>query len=225
MAQKKPPRVLFNPEHVEVARDLLSDKDAGRLFFAICDYAMEGKLPENESKSWMACFKLMRSDIDRDKEKYVAKCEKNRQNVKARWNKDATEYIPAHDDTNVYGRIQSNSTEYETYATQHNATQNNATATAKKKESSPADDDISAQIVAHQRADDLIRRYKLPDTDMSREALLEDAERVGFDRLEEVLKQASLSNNRQGLSVNFYRAILNSSGAQKGEKMIAIENL
>ena len=80
---------------------------------------------------------------------------------------------------------------------------------------SAADDDLFDQIAAHQRADDLIRRYKLPDSDMSREALLEDVEKVGFDQLEEVLKQASLSNNRPGLSVNFYRAILNSSGAQQ----------
>lgn len=80
---------------------------------------------------------------------------------------------------------------------------------------SAADDDLFDQIAAHQRADDLIRRYKLPDSDMSREALLEDAEEVGFDRLEEVLKRASLSNNRQGLSVNFYRSVLNGSGKRK----------
>ena len=79
-----------------------------------------------------------------------------------------------------------------------------------------AADNLSSQIAAHQRADDLIRRYKLPDSDMSREALLEDAEKVGFDRLEEALKQASLSNNRQGLSVNFYRSVLNGSGTQNG---------
>ena len=80
---------------------------------------------------------------------------------------------------------------------------------------SAADDDLLNQIAAHQRADDLIRRYKLPDSDMSREALLEDAEKLGFLRLEEALKQASLSNNRQGLSVNFYRSVLNGNGKRK----------
>ena len=84
-----------------------------------------------------------------------------------------------------------------------------------------ADDDLSSQIAAHQRADDLIRRYKLPDGDMTREALLEDADTVGFDRLEEALKRASLSNNRQGLSVNFYRTVLNSSGKQKEANIYA----
>lgn len=81
--------------------------------------------------------------------------------------------------------------------------------------------DLFDQIEAHQRADDLIRRYRLPDSDPTREALLEDAEGVGFDRLEEVLKQASLSNNRQGLSVNFYRTVLNGSGKQKEANIYA----
>ena len=90
---------------------------------------------------------------------------------------------------------------------------------------SAADDDLFGLISAHQRADDLLRRYKLPDSDMSREALLEDAEKVGFDRLEEALKQASLSNSKPALSVNFYRAVLNSSGAQKGAKKIVIEGI
>lgn len=84
-------------------------------------------------------------------------------------------------------------------------------------DASAAGDDLTEQIANHRRADDLIRRYRLPDTDMSREALLDDAERIGFDRLEDALRQASLSNNRQGLSVNFYRAVLNSSGRQRGE--------
>lgn len=70
----------------------------------------------------------------------------------------------------------------------------------KREVASPADDDfdLSEQIAAHQRADELIRRYRLPDSDPTREALLEDAEKYGFDRLEDVLKQAALSNNRQG---------------------------
>ncbi|MBQ2990900.1 MAG: hypothetical protein IJD60_06385 [Clostridia bacterium] len=86
---------------------------------------------------------------------------------------------------------------------------------------SAAEDDLFDQIAAHQRADDLIRRYRLPDSDPTREAVLEDAEKVGFDRLEEVLKQASLSNNRQGLSVNFYRTVLNGSGKQKEANIYA----
>lgn len=77
------------------------------------------------------------------------------------------------------------------------------------------EDDILAAVAAHQRADDLIRRYKLPDTDTSRESLLEDAEKHGFDALEDALKRSSLSNSRQMLSVVYYRKFLEEP-AQKG---------
>lgn len=89
------------------------------------------------------------------------------------------------------------------------------------REAAAADEsDLLSQIADHQRADDLIRRYKLPDGDTSREALLEDAEKHGFDRLEEALKRASLSNSRQMLSVVYYRKFLDEPaqrlGAQDG---------
>jgi hypothetical protein len=70
------------------------------------------------------------------------------------------------------------------------------------------DGDILSFVAAHQHADDLIRRYKLPDSDNSRESLLEDAEKVGFDALEDALKRASDSNSRPMLSVNYYRRFL-----------------
>lgn len=74
------------------------------------------------------------------------------------------------------------------------------------------DEDILGCIADHQRADDLIRRYKLPDSDTTREALLEDVARVGFDLLEDALKRASLSNSRQMLSVVYYRKFLEDTG-------------
>lgn len=70
------------------------------------------------------------------------------------------------------------------------------------------DGDILSFVAAHQHADDLIRRYKLPDSDTSREALLEDAEKVGFEKLEDALKRSSMSNSRPMLSVTYYRKFL-----------------
>ena len=74
----------------------------------------------------------------------------------------------------------------------------------------PDDDenDLSDQIAAHQRADDLIRRYQLPDADPTREALLEDVTAVGWAKLEDALRQAALTNSRQRVSIVFYRSIL-----------------
>ena len=95
-----------------------------------------------------------------------------------------------------------------------------------EEESSPApssvESDILSRVEEHQHADDLMRRYQLPDGDTSREALLEDAERVGWTKLEEALQASSRSNSRQRLSVNFYRRFLND--APTGGGMIAIDN-
>lgn len=98
-----------------------------------------------------------------------------------------------------------------------NNNDNKAVAVSCDAPSTAADDDfdLSAQVADHQRADDLIRRYHLPDCDISREALLEDAERVGFEKLEEALQKAAFGNSRQGLSVNFYRTFLMGGGKRK----------
>lgn len=77
------------------------------------------------------------------------------------------------------------------------------------------DDELLERIGNVQRASELIRRYRLTDSDATLEALLEDAESCGFDALEAALKKASQSDNRGGISVNFYRAILRSSGEKK----------
>lgn len=86
------------------------------------------------------------------------------------------------------------------------------------------DDDLQASIAAYQRADSLMQHYGLPYLDVSREALLEDAERVGFDRLEEALKAAASSNSRERVSVKFYRCFLNDAPTTKGGDLIAIDN-
>lgn len=67
---------------------------------------------------------------------------------------------------------------------------------------------MSARIANHQHAEDLIRQYRLPDGDITMDALLEDAERAGWEKLENALKEAALGNSRQRISVKFYRSIL-----------------
>lgn len=77
------------------------------------------------------------------------------------------------------------------------------------------EDDLFDRIANVQRAGELIRRYRLTDSEATLEALLEDADAHGFDTLEAALKKASQSDNRGGISVNFYRAILRDSGGRK----------
>lgn len=79
------------------------------------------------------------------------------------------------------------------------------------------DDDLVQRILNCQRAGDLIRRYRLTDSEATLDALLEDADAHGFDVLEAALKKASESDNRGGISVNYYRAILRDSGGRQSE--------
>ena len=95
------------------------------------------------------------------------------------------------------------------------------------------DDEASAPIIGFDgtdltddmencaRADELVQRYKMPDTDQSREALLEDAAQIGWGVVEAALKKASLSNARQMVSVNFYRRFLVDTGqvAKRGDSL------
>lgn len=83
---------IFYPDHVRVARGLLEDADLGRLFLAVCAYAETGETPCGEqTKEWQVCFDLMRSFIDDNNERYVKRCERNRQNANARWTSTSTE--------------------------------------------------------------------------------------------------------------------------------------
>lgn len=170
----------------------------------------------------MTCFELMRGGIDRQREKYADACERNKRNIERRWAKK-------HDSvsSNVYGGIRSNTDVYgcipndTTYTNQTEPNQtkqsrsiNSVSATASEPVDAFDGSDLSGHVANLKRADGLIRRYHLPDCDASCDALLEDAERVGWEKLEEALGQAAASNSRQGLSINYYRAVMNGSGKE-----------
>lgn len=72
--------------------DLLSDEELGKLMRAIMVYEAEGVVPELDGMVKMA-FSFIRKDLDISREKYDAKCERNRQNGKngGRGNKTESE--------------------------------------------------------------------------------------------------------------------------------------
>lgn len=78
-----------------------------------------------------------------------------------------------------------------------------------------SDEEIATLRDNHAKADLLVARYHLPDGDMTREALLNDAESFGWDTLEAALKTAATSNSRERVSVAFYRSILNGNGGKR----------
>ena len=209
MARKKPPRMLIDLTQLFFASDLLEYEELGMLFEAIGRYSNDASLPDprEHSKTWNTCFKQMRETVDQDKANYAKKCETNRNNV------NTGRYKRNQDDTTVYDRNQDDTTVYEHYEgyetrpIQYNSIQEVA---GDNKPIPPAPPASEMQTLRenHQYAEQLIRRYGLPDNDPTLEAVLEDAEAHGWEKLEAALQTAALSNSRQKISVVFYRSIL-----------------
>lgn len=91
--------MIFYDNEVIVYR--LADDEAGKLFKSLFPFAKERIKPdfiENNSALAMA-FDIISLAIERNDEKYIEKCEKNRKNIEKRWNKE---------NTTVYDRNSSN---------------------------------------------------------------------------------------------------------------------
>lgn len=65
----------------------LSDADCKRLLQMMCDYAADGVEPEDTPDMVGMAFDCIRGLMDFDKERYHATCEKRRQAVQKRWDK------------------------------------------------------------------------------------------------------------------------------------------
>ena len=93
----------------------LTDEQLGQLTRALFIYARDGEVINLEPVVRMA-FVFIKDKIDRNQQKYQKKCERNRENIRKRWNKSNTnntkenERIPKN--TNVYERIPNDTTRY-----------------------------------------------------------------------------------------------------------------
>lgn len=58
----------------------LSDAECGRVFRALMSYARDGYVSMELNAGETVAFRFIKSQIDRDNEKYAKKCEKNREN-------------------------------------------------------------------------------------------------------------------------------------------------
>ena len=77
--------------------DELSDEQLGQLFRGMLDYFVSGKAPKFSGVLKFA-FIPIKQQMDRDQQKYDAKCEKNREKIQKYWDKVKS-------DTNVYNSI------------------------------------------------------------------------------------------------------------------------
>ena len=73
----------------------LNDAERGRLFTALLEYSMTGEVPDVRGNERFI-FPTMKEQIDRDKQKYDAKCKKQAEKAKKRWDADACHGMPEH---------------------------------------------------------------------------------------------------------------------------------
>lgn len=93
----------------------LSSKQVQELIIAMIEYDESNITPKLDKTTDIA-FSLIKQRIDRDKQLYEEKCKANKRNIQKRWNK------PNSQNTNVYERIQPNTTEYNRIRTDTNYT-------------------------------------------------------------------------------------------------------
>ena len=89
--------VLYDEEYDYIT--LLSFEERGKLLTAIYEYRLQGKTDIQLSESASMLFQFIKNHIDRDTKKYLNKCEKSKQAIESRWNKN---------NTNEYQRIPTN---------------------------------------------------------------------------------------------------------------------
>lgn len=85
--------------------DELPDDQVAKLFRGMVNYFVDGKDPKF-SGTLKYIFIPIRQQMDRNSEKYEKRCEKNRENVKKRWEREKR--------TSEYERMQSNTNDTNT---------------------------------------------------------------------------------------------------------------
>ena len=137
MAARKPNGFFIHADRFASISTMLTPAEIGRLITAVCTYFETGETPVSRSRKFLACFELLREDIDRDVARYQAICERNREFAQRRWQSlsetpaspaqehaDVCPGMPAHADACLHNTTQPNTTQSNT--TQPNTAQPNA---------------------------------------------------------------------------------------------------
>lgn len=66
---------------------LLTDDELGKLIRAIFNYEREQMEPHDLDEKSMIAFYMVKDTLDRDRAKYEAVCNRNKENAKLRWQK------------------------------------------------------------------------------------------------------------------------------------------
>ncbi len=84
---------------------LLSNEECGKVMFAVFDYAESGIEPLFAERHLEMAFNNFKRSIDIFEKAYLARCEKNRNNVTKRWNKNKSATTVCNGKTSVAGEI------------------------------------------------------------------------------------------------------------------------
>lgn len=143
--------LVLHTDHFEQI-EVLSMEQRGVLLTAIMQYQTGGEVPEMDAVTKM-CFGFIRMQLDRDNAKFEAKCQRNAENAKRRWDANACDRMPENanacdrmpDDANAcermpkdataHGRIKShseNENEYENEYEYENENENEYESRGKK---------------------------------------------------------------------------------------------
>lgn len=76
---------IFYYDWKEYLKALPDDAARGRLLMSLIEYASEGTLYSAEEPVERLLFDICKRSIDRDKEKYLLRCQMNAENAKKRW--------------------------------------------------------------------------------------------------------------------------------------------
>lgn len=105
MAKIQKKSFILYCEQKEVMDDL-SKEEVGILIYAIFDYVENGIIPSFKDRTLNLAFKLIKRQLDFDKEKYEKICKQNSENQRKRWNTTKEK----ENNTGEYDRIRPNTT-------------------------------------------------------------------------------------------------------------------
>lgn len=202
------------------------DAQRGRLIMAMMAYAYRGEEPEFTGVEKFI-WPVLRQHIDRCTQSIEAKkaagskggkggkAEKQAQADGSKQKQSEAEASKAKQTEADGSESKQNAhTHYHDHDNDHNKevvvdARARATATATAEPVVAFDGSGVTEIIAQRReVEQLIKRYRLTDNDTTMDALLDDVERWGMDAVKQALESASLSDNRGGLSVKYYRTFL-----------------
>lgn len=225
MIQKKPGMMIYFEDY-EALRSTLCAQEFVQLMDVMTAYAANGELPDEETlpAAALICWRFMQPKLRRDEEAYCAKKRARSQAAKKRWEMEAALHAAKkgtseREESPDEALASSDENERDMQMMQMQDSVPTSTPTSTPT-SSPASKTAAAAAFSAASQEDarieaLISRYRMPGTEASRKALAEDLKNVGFEKVEEALEKASLSNSREMVSVNFYRRFLSELPARK----------